>query len=67
MEFDRIRLMEHLAVDCRLSLVEFCDAMQRSFSLPEFEYDCENETEAHEVLRQARSDDDAGESGQALA
>ena len=45
MEFDRIRVMEHLAVDCRLSLEEFCDGMRRRFGLPEFEYDCENETE----------------------
>lgn len=44
MEFDRIRLMEHLAIDCRLSLEEFCDAMQRRFDLPDFEYDSENET-----------------------
>lgn len=45
MEFDRIRLMEHLTVDCQLTLVEFCEAMQRLFGLPDFEYDCENETE----------------------
>jgi hypothetical protein len=45
MEFDRIRLMEHLAVDCPLSLQEFCGAMQRRFGLPEFEFDSENETE----------------------
>src|SRR5262245_26623931 len=45
MEFDRIRLMEHLAVDCPLSLQEFCDAMQRRFGLPAFEFDSENETE----------------------
>jgi hypothetical protein len=45
MQFDRIRLMEHLAVDCRLSLEEFCEAMQRCFELPDFDYDCENETE----------------------
>jgi hypothetical protein len=45
MEFDRIRLMEHLAVDCPLSLQEFCDAMRRRFGLPAFEFDFENETE----------------------
>ena len=45
MEFDRIRLMEHLAIDCPLSLQEFCDAVQRRFGLPAFEFDFENETE----------------------
>jgi hypothetical protein len=45
MGFRYIRLMEHLAVDCSLSLLEFCDRMQRRFGLPEFELDFENETE----------------------
>jgi hypothetical protein len=45
MEFDRIRFMEKLAVDCPLSLQEFCDTMQRQFGLPDFEFDCENENE----------------------
>jgi len=43
--FDRTQLMEHLAVDLRLSLKEFCNAMRQHFGLPEFEYDRENETE----------------------
>ena len=45
MEFSRIRLMEHLAVDCPLSLEEFCKAMRQRFGLPDFKYDFENETE----------------------
>jgi hypothetical protein len=45
MEFDRIRFMEHLAVDCPLSLWELCERMQQQFSLPEFSFDSENETE----------------------
>ena len=45
MEFGRIRLMEHLAVDCPFSLQEFCEAVRRQFGLPAFEFDCENETE----------------------
>ena len=45
MELDRIRLMLHLAVDCPLSLEEFCAAMRHRFGLPDFEYACENETE----------------------
>src|SRR5262245_12943755 len=45
MDFGRIRLMESLALDSRLSLEEFCDVFRRLFGLPEFEYDCENETE----------------------
>ncbi len=45
MEFDRIRHMELLAIDCPLSLREFCDAMQRRLGLPTFEFDFENETE----------------------
>ena len=44
MEFDQIRFMEHLALDCRLSLHNFCEAMQRRFELPTFEFDAENET-----------------------
>src|SRR5262245_41186824 len=46
MEADRVRLMEHLATDCRrLALEEFCDVMQRRFAFPDFEYDFENEAE----------------------
>jgi hypothetical protein len=45
MDFGRIRLMESLALDCPLSLEEFCDVFRGLSSLPEFEYDCENETE----------------------
>ena len=45
MEFSRTRLMEHLAVDCPLSLHEFCGAMQRQFELSDFVFDCENATE----------------------
>jgi hypothetical protein len=45
MEFGQIRVMEHLAIDSPLSLSEFCEAMQRRFGLPDFEFDSENETE----------------------
>jgi hypothetical protein len=45
MDLQRVRLMEHLAVDCPLTLRAFCDAMQRRLGLPEFACDCENETE----------------------
>jgi len=45
MEFGRTRLIEHLAVDCPLSLLEFCDAMRRQFRLPAFQFDFENDTE----------------------
>ena len=37
--------MEHLAVDCPLSLQEFCSAMQQRLNLSKFEFDFENETE----------------------
>ena len=37
--------MEHLAVDCSLSLREFCEKMRRLFRLPEFEFDFEDKTE----------------------
>lgn len=43
MNFDRIRVIEHLSVDCLLSLEEFCLGMQRQFGLSDFEYDNENE------------------------
>jgi hypothetical protein len=49
MEFNRIRLLEHLAVDCPLSLLQFCDEMQRRFGLPDFEFNFENETEWGQV------------------
>lgn len=52
MDIDRIHLMEHLAIDCRLSLHEFCNLMQSLFNLPDFEYDCENETEWGRVEHQ---------------
>jgi hypothetical protein len=45
MDIGRIRLMESLTLDSRLSLQEFCDGFRRLFGLPEFDYDCENETE----------------------
>jgi hypothetical protein len=45
MEISRIRFMEHLAVDCPLSLEEFCSRVKRRFELPDFEFDWENETE----------------------
>jgi hypothetical protein len=45
MEINRIRFIEHLAIDCPLSLEEFCHAMQQKFGLPDFEFDFENETE----------------------
>ena len=45
MQFDRIRLMEHLALESRLSLPEICEAMRRRFGWPEFAFDSENETE----------------------
>ncbi len=45
MDFSQIRVMEHLAIDCPLSLRDFCDAMQQRFELPDFEFDAENETE----------------------
>jgi hypothetical protein len=45
MEFNRVRFMELLAIDCPLSLQKFCDAMQREFGLPDFTFDFENETE----------------------
>ena len=45
MEINRIRFMEHLAINSPLSLKEFCSAMQRNFELPDFEFDYENETE----------------------
>jgi hypothetical protein len=45
MDFGRIRLMEFLALDSPLSLEEFCHIFRRLFGLPEFKYDCENETE----------------------
>ena len=37
--------MEHLAVDCPLSLQEFCSAMQQRLALSKFEFDFETETE----------------------
>ena len=40
-----IRFMEHLALDCSLSLREFCHAIQQQFELPAFAFDFENETE----------------------
>jgi hypothetical protein len=45
MDLSHIRLMECLALDSRLSLEELCDVFRRLFRLPEFGYDCENETE----------------------
>lgn len=45
MEISRIRFIEHLAIDCPLSLRKFCNKMQRIFRLPDFEFDYENETE----------------------
>jgi hypothetical protein len=42
---EQIRLAEHLAVDAPLLLEEFCSGMQIRFGLPEFKFDCENETE----------------------
>lgn len=50
MHVNRIRLAEHLAVDCSLSLTEFCEGMQRLLSLPDFAYDSENETEWGSVV-----------------
>jgi hypothetical protein len=45
MDFGRIRLTESLALDSPLALEGLCDVFRVLFGLPEFEYDCENETE----------------------
>ncbi|MCO6043149.1 hypothetical protein NG895_04465 [Aeoliella sp. ICT_H6.2] len=50
MHVNRIRVMEHLAVDCCFSLTEVCEGLQQLLSLPDFAYDCENETEWSSVV-----------------
>ncbi|MCT4613436.1 MAG: hypothetical protein N4A49_01015 [Marinifilaceae bacterium] len=37
--------MEHLALYSELSLIDFCNRISVLFELPEFVFDCENETE----------------------
>jgi hypothetical protein len=44
--------MEHLAMECPLSLEEFCEAMRQRFSLPDFGYDSEDETEWGSVVHE---------------
>jgi hypothetical protein len=45
MEVSRIRFQEHLSIECPLSLEDFCSVMKQEFGFPDFEFDCENQTE----------------------
>jgi len=45
MQLNRISIIESLAINCSLSLKQFCKAMQKHFGLPDFNFDFENETE----------------------
>jgi hypothetical protein len=49
---DRTRLAEHFALCSPLSLEDLCEAIRRCFSLPEFDLDCENETEWGSVFHE---------------
>ena len=41
----RTSIVEHLAVECELSLQEFCTRLQTALNLPDFNFDGENRTE----------------------
>jgi hypothetical protein len=45
MEPERVARMEHFALETTLSLQTLCARIRDEFALPEFQLDCENETE----------------------